>query len=70
MPAEKTTRAQGQAALAVGVFVALVATTLPVMRVIAPDAWVVAGFGLAAVDPGPRRGAAPGRCRGARGHRH
>ncbi|MDY0827616.1 DUF3488 and transglutaminase-like domain-containing protein [Microbacterium sp. BG28] len=49
MPAEKTARAQGQAALAVGVFVALIATTLPVMRVIAPGAWVAAGFGLAAV---------------------
>ena len=49
MPAEKTTRAHGQAALAVGVFVALVATTLPVMRVIAPGAWVAAGFSLAAV---------------------
>ncbi|MEV7693344.1 DUF3488 and transglutaminase-like domain-containing protein [Microbacterium sp. NPDC089189] len=42
-------RSGGQAALAVGIFVALIATTLPVLRVVGPGWWVASGLGLAAV---------------------
>lgn len=42
-------RAGGQAALALGIFVALIATTLPVLRVVGPGWWVASGLGLAAV---------------------
>jgi transglutaminase-like putative cysteine protease len=49
MSRPERTRRRGGAALAFGILVALIATTLPVLRVIAPGWWTVGAFALAAL---------------------
>lgn len=46
--ADAARRGGGATTLAVGVLIALIATTLPVLRVVAPGAWTVGAFALAA----------------------